>query len=374
VNKNIAVSAFMAATLCAQSEVFAQGSQSEVDTQNVSSGEAVISTAVEESVSTVRQRVISGAAIIALEEYARGALRKYGTGLARGLRGSGRGVGLATVITVSPVGVGSDIVPGTPGWNQIVNDRARAVGIDPVEFADEQGNLRRPGAVAQFEADLLRETLRRQRLAAAQAGQEFYPDPFYLSEINNLEKAAGEARNNARPFSRAERQMQNSIAGQTSGLASTLGSARSTQAIDPELARILATDPRSPFVATVETPTGVATGGFSGEQGLNVAGVLNVLALDSGQLQDGDQVRLTVRDSRGVIVTRDIILTFGGSTVRTSARRGLVNVTITALNEGTAPPNTGGLRVSGDTSGSRSRNFELRQGQSGTLAVRVLGN
>ena len=102
--------------------------------------------------------------------------------------------------------------------------------------------------------------------------------------------------------------------------------------------------------------------------------MLNVLAFDSGNLQDGDRVRLTVRDSRGVVLSRNITLTFGGTTSRTLARRGLVNVTITALNEGSSPPNTGGLRVSGDVAGSRSGNFNLSVGRSGTLAVRVLGN
>lgn len=175
------------------------------------------------------------------------------------------------------------------------------------------------------------------------------------------------------PFRSSEANLHLSLAGQTTGLASSLGDARPIRSPDPELERVLATDPRSPFVTTVETPSGVSTGGFSGEEGLNIAGVLNVLAFDSGNLQDGDRVRLTVRDSRGVVLSRTITLTFGGSNAAVSVRRGLVNVTITALNEGTDPPNTGGLRVSGDVSGQRNGNFNLRTGQSGTLAVRVLG-
>ncbi|WP_133260424.1 hypothetical protein [Rhodovulum sp. BSW8] len=173
---------------------------------------------------------------------------------------------------------------------------------------------------------------------------------------------------------RYENEMHAAFGDYTTGLASSIGDARAVRSPDPELDRVLATDPRSPFTTTVESPSGISTGGFTGEEGLNIAGVLNVLAFDSGNLQDGDQVRLTVRDSRGVILSRNITLTFGGSTSRLSARRGLVNVTITALNEGTSPPNTGGLRVSGDVAGSRRGNFNLTRGQSGTLAVRVLGN
>lgn len=176
------------------------------------------------------------------------------------------------------------------------------------------------------------------------------------------------------PFRLSETQLQSSLAGSTTGLVSAVGDARPFPSPDLELERILSTEVRSPFVATVETPSTMATGNFTGEEGLNVAGVLNVFAFDSGNLQDGDRVRLTVRDSRGVVLRRNITLTFGGRTSRLSAQRGLVNVTITALNEGAVPPNTGGLRVSGDVAGSRSRNFNLRTGASGTIAVRVLGN
>lgn len=175
------------------------------------------------------------------------------------------------------------------------------------------------------------------------------------------------------PFLQAETQMQSNLAGSTTGLTSPIGGARTQREMD-ELHNLLAATPDGPFVATVESPSGVSTGDFTGEEGLNIAGVLNVFAFDSGSLQDGDRVRLTVRDSRGIVLSKTITLTFGGQTSRVSARRGLVNVTIRALNEGSSPPNTGGLRVSGDVAGSRSGNFNLTTGGSGTLAVRVLGN
>ena len=105
---------------------------------------------------------------------------------------------------------------------------------------------------------------------------------------------------------------------------------------------------------------------------MNIAGILNIFAFDSAT-QDGDRVQLTVRDSRGTILSRAITLTNAGSSANVLARRGIANVTITALNEGRYPPNTGGLRVRGSVSGVRSGNFNLSRVQSGTLTVRVLG-
>lgn len=173
----------------------------------------------------------------------------------------------------------------------------------------------------------------------------------------------------------AERALQTSLNGQTTGLASHIGPARPQipRVIDPAVQQVLALEPRTPFTTTVVNPTTVSTGAFTGTEGLNIAGVLNVLARDSGNLQDGDIVRLIVRDSQGVRLDRTLTLTFAGSTSRVAARPGIATVTITALNLGSAPPNTGGLRVSGDVAGSRSGNFNLQVGQSGTLAVRVLG-
>lgn len=173
----------------------------------------------------------------------------------------------------------------------------------------------------------------------------------------------------------AERQLQAGLASQTTGLTSHIGQARPSNgaALDPALAQTLATELRSPYVIAVENQNRRSTGTFAGTEGVNIAGALNVFAFDSGNLQDGDRVRLTVRDSTGTILTRNITLTFAGATARATARRGFVNVTITALNNGSVPPNTGGLRVSGEVAGSQARNFNLNPGESGTLVVRVLG-
>lgn len=257
--------------------------------------------------------------------------------------------------------------------------RADSVGLDFAEFADRtSGDLRQPGALAQYEADLRREILRREAEAAAESGRSFIPDADFVAQIQSFELIAEQQRQEtAQVLQRAtapESQLNSSLAGMTTGLASHIGDAREPRSPDPELERVLSTAVDGPFVTSVETPSGVATGQFAGTEGLNVAGILNVLAFDSGALQDGDRVRLTIRDSRGVVLSRSITLTFGGTRSQVLAQRGLVNVTIRALNEGSAPPNTGGLRVSGEIAGSRSRNFNLSAGQSGTLVVRVLGN
>lgn len=360
--------------------------------EEFSTGDAGLDAAIDKSIDTARKKIIAEAGAVAVEQYADGVVKKYAPKLIRKAAGGPVGIFASTLLASKPAGEGSDVVPGHPQWNQFLNRRAESLGFNAVDMANEQGrNFQFAGELQDFEADYRREILRREKQLADQQGRQFYPDPFLLSEINELDRAADKARSGVPvisnetselesrsetltvPFSFLESQMQSSLAGQTTGLTSHIGDARSNQAAS-ELQRILSTTPDGPFVASVQSPSGTSTGGFAGDEGLNIAGILNVFAFDSGNLQDGDRVRITVRDSQGVRLSQVFTLTFGGRTSRVSARRGLVNVTITALNEGTAPPNTGGLRLSGDVAGSRARNFELRTGQSGTLAVRVLGN
>ncbi len=260
--------------------------------------------------------------------------------------------------------------------------RLDAAGLDAARFADNY-NLFNQTERRRFESDLSQELQRREASLALREGRSFIPESSADQNTINPPATVGELEQQLglqpgesfipSPFG-LEQQLHSSLAGSTTGLSSHIGDARGGSLVDPELERALSAAANSPFVTTVETPSGVSTGAFTGQEGLNIAGVLNVLTFDSGNLQDGDRVRLTVRDSRGVVLRRTITLTFGGSRSAVSARRGIVNVTITALNEGSSPPNTGGLRVSGEVAGTRSRNFNLSAGQSGTIAVRVLGN
>ncbi|MQY43159.1 hypothetical protein GG681_10955 [Epibacterium sp. SM1969] len=226
------------------------------------------------------------------------------------------------------------------------------VGLDPVEFARDFDLY---SDRAEYERNLAIELNRREKEAHS----------LGRSKISTERRAV---------LNLSELQLQNSVASQTTGLASRIGSARPTASPDPDLEHILATNLTSPFTASIETPNTQSSGAFAGTEGLNIAGALRVFAFDSGNLEDGDRVRLTITDSSGNQFQRNILLTFGGTTTTRQVRRGLVNVRITALNLGSSPPNTGGLRVSGDVAGSRSGNFDLSVGQSGTLVVRVLGN
>lgn len=316
----------------------------------------------------VRIEVAQRAGEAASDVYGKQAIGRIAGGVAKVAKVLGSkvgGVGLDLFFNPSSLG------DGTPrGFRE---ERIREAGIDRVEIANN-GNLdlRSAGGMQLFEANVTRALIVAEALAAKKAGRPYNVANFDLREIAKFEREAEDARNSFPSLT--ELQMQADIASQTTGLTSHIGDARNPRLADPELNQVLSSAANGPFVTSVETPSTVSTGEFTGEEGLNIAGILNVLAFDSGRLQDGDRVRLTVTDSTGTVFTRRLTLTFGGSRSRVTARRGVVNVKITALNEGSSPPNTGGLRVSGDVSGSRSGNFNLRRGQSGSLAVRVLGN
>lgn len=271
------------------------------------------------------------------------------------------------------------------------NRRLKQVGLNQEKFLNDR-DLRSPGARFQAEADLRRELIKREARSASARGESYFPPQDILQEIRYLEERAEEERKRAEERKkRVEEALQKRLAGQTTGLAPRIGDARfgpwwhtprHTRPTDisdtspPELLPPL--PPRLPDwrrrkdVVPPLPPRKPTPGQLLGGKGLNIAGILNIFAFDSAT-QDGDRVQLTVRDSRGTILSRAITLTNAGSSANVLARRGIANVTITALNEGKYPPNTGGLRVRGSVSGVRSGNFNLSRGQSGTLTVRVLG-
>ena len=274
--------------------------------------------------------------------------------------------------------------------------RLEQQNMEKEDFYDDR-DLNVPGVLAQAEADMKRELLRRELQSdPPKPGQPYLRDDQQrtLREINEhdmyVRQVAEERKRRERELKKALA-LQESLAGQTTGLAPPIGDARfgpwwhtpwHTQPTDvsdtspPELLPPL--PPRLPDwrrrkdVVPPLPPRKPASGQLLGGKGLNIAGILNIFAFDSAT-QDGDRVQLTVRDSRGTILSRAITLTNAGSSATVLARRGIANVTITALNEGKYPPNTGGLRVRGSVSGVRSGNFNLSRGQSGTLTVRVLG-
>ena len=88
-------------------------------------------------------------------------------------------------------------------------------------------------------------------------------------------------------------------------------------------------------------------------------------------VEDGDIVRLEVRSSNGVnLGPTNVTLTNAGQTFSPTVAAGPVQVTLTAVNEGSLPPNTGGLNIlSTVTRGQSNQEFSLQTGGSGSLNI-----
>lgn len=91
---------------------------------------------------------------------------------------------------------------------------------------------------------------------------------------------------------------------------------------------------------------------------------------DSG-IEDGDIVRLEVRSLNGVNINpTNVTLTNQGQIFSPAVAAGPVQVRLTAINEGSISPNTGGLNIlSTVTRGPSNQNFNLNQGESGLLSI-----
>ncbi len=90
-------------------------------------------------------------------------------------------------------------------------------------------------------------------------------------------------------------------------------------------------------------------------------------------VEDGDRVRVQVRSLSGVnLGPTDITMTNAGHNFSANVARGPVEIGITALNEGSFSPNTGGISIlSQVSSGPAHQTFSLRTGETGVLAVTV---
>ncbi|MBT3192936.1 MAG: hypothetical protein HN341_10310 [Verrucomicrobia bacterium] len=89
---------------------------------------------------------------------------------------------------------------------------------------------------------------------------------------------------------------------------------------------------------------------------------------DNGSLEDGDRVRIMVNG----VIRRNVNLTFAKQYVTLPLRYGNNIITITAINEGTASPNSGAATFSGNIhSGNGTYSWNINKGQSVTIkAVR----
>lgn len=121
----------------------------------------------------------------------------------------------------------------------------------------------------------------------------------------------------------------------------------------------------TPFVFS--TPT--STGGFVD---VTIPTTTNFIfnVLDTA-VEDGDRIQINLASGSGQINFGSVTLTNAGQTLPAQpVAAGPVEVRIRALNEGDLSPNTGGLRIlSPVLSGPKSQDFNLNQGETGTLRV-----
>lgn len=114
-----------------------------------------------------------------------------------------------------------------------------------------------------------------------------------------------------------------------------------------------------------------STGGFSDVE-IPANALFRVRLFDSGNLEDGDIVDVILFS--GANPDGDPIgsvrLTFAGQEFDRQIAPGPVELRLTALNEGTSSPNTGGVQILSDViSGPKNQNFNLYEGETGVLRV-----
>ncbi|AQR61100.1 hypothetical protein BZG35_05050 [Brevundimonas sp. LM2] len=126
---------------------------------------------------------------------------------------------------------------------------------------------------------------------------------------------------------------------------------------------------RNPFTTTTDGRVSDSTAGLAD---VVITGLLSFRIFDFA-LQDGDQVDLSVTPG-GPFVSLNLT-NAGASFTAPGAREGtLAVIRLTALNEGTASPNTGAIALQSlVVSGSPNQQYSLMTGQSGFMRVYVLG-
>lgn len=96
------------------------------------------------------------------------------------------------------------------------------------------------------------------------------------------------------------------------------------------------------------------------------AGAITVTMTDNGALVDGDIVQVSLN---GSVVQSSLTLTGAGTQLPLTLRAGANTLAITALNEGTSPPNTACLDIGAVVSGQASQQWRLTAGQTGTVTI-----
>ena len=109
-----------------------------------------------------------------------------------------------------------------------------------------------------------------------------------------------------------------------------------------------------------------STNGFSdiGISGLSLAYMLR----DFG-IEDGDIIDVTLQQFGKTLYTGQLSLLNAGTAFKQQLRSGVAQLTIRALNEGTAPPNTAQVTIDNVVRGSADQQYSLKTGETATLRV-----
>lgn len=110
-----------------------------------------------------------------------------------------------------------------------------------------------------------------------------------------------------------------------------------------------------------------STGGFSdiGISGFNLMYILR----DFG-IQDGDLIDLEITQfGRTIFTLKSHFLLNGGSPFNVNLRPGVAQMVITALNEGSSPPNTAEVFIENVVRGDARQTYSLNTGQTAVLRI-----
>jgi hypothetical protein len=130
------------------------------------------------------------------------------------------------------------------------------------------------------------------------------------------------------------------------------------------------TDPRSPFNQSTAGTFSESTAGLSD---VVVSGLLSFLLFDHA-IEDGDIVALNVTGGGATAIAATVKLTNAGQIFNTGIGSGQAVISITALNLGDLPPNTGAISVTSPiVSGNGTQIYNLEVGETGLMRILVLG-
>lgn len=110
----------------------------------------------------------------------------------------------------------------------------------------------------------------------------------------------------------------------------------------------------------------LSTGGFSD---IGISGLtLGYLLRDFG-VEDGDLINITIRQFSRTLYDGQLSLLNAGTAFTQQLRPGVAELTITALNEGSLPPNTAEVTIGNVVRGEATQSYSLDTGQTATLRI-----